>query len=110
LQYLANTQPDLVVVETLYFARNEKTALDVAHARGVILASIAKQSIPLLEPSPRQLKSCITGDGSANKIQMQQMVQTIFNLDDTPRPDDAADALALAAFGAYQGKQATVIV
>lgn len=108
-QYLTETRPDLAVIETLYFSRNEKTAIDVAQARGVILASVARQSIPILEPSPRELKSCITGDGSADKLQMQQMVQTIFHLDDIPKPDDAADALALAAFGAYQGKQAKLV-
>lgn len=106
---LQDSQPDLAVIEKLYFSVNEKTALDVAQARGVILAAVASQGIKILEPTPPELKSCITGDGSANKKQMQHMVQTIFNLEEIPTPDDAADALALAAFGAFQGKQVTVI-
>lgn len=108
--YIAQMQPELAVVEKLYFSVNEKTALDVAQARGVVLATLSRHGIPLLEPTPPELKSCITGDGSANKVQMQQMVQTLFCLEHIPQPDDAADALALAAFGAFQGKKATVVV
>lgn len=106
--YLAENQPDLVVIEKLYFSVNEKTALDVAHARGVIVATVAQKRIPILEPTPPQLKSCITGDGNADKKQMQRMVVTLFHLDEIPTPDDAADALALAAYGAFQGKHSLI--
>lgn len=102
--YIQDTQPDLAVVEKLYFSVNEKTALDVAHSRGVTLAEIGKSGLPILEPTPPELKSWLTGDGSADKKQMQQMVKTLLNLEEIPKPDDAADALALAAFGAMQGK------
>ncbi len=109
-QYLKEQSPDLAVIEKLYFSVNEKTALDVAQARGVILATVAEIGIPIIEPTPPELKSCITGDGGADKKQMQEMVKILMKLDEIPQPDDAADALALAAFGAFQGKQATVIV
>ncbi len=107
--YLTETQPELVVIEKLYFSTNEKTALDVAHARGVIVATVAKKRIPIIEPTPPQLKSCITGDGNADKKQMQKMVVTLFHLHEMPTPDDAVDALALAAYGAFQGKISTLI-
>ncbi len=108
-QYLKETQPELAVIEKLYFSVNEKTALDVAQARGVLVATVAKHGIQIIEPTPPELKSCITGDGSADKRQMQEMVKIIFGLNEIPRPDDAADALALAAFGAFNGKQASAI-
>lgn len=107
--YLSEENPELAVVEKLYFSVNEKTALDVAQARGAILTAVAESKIPIIEPTPPELKSCITGDGSADKKQMQQMVKMIYNLADVPKPDDTADALALAAFGAFQGKQATLL-
>ena len=100
LAYLEETQPDLAVVERLFFATNEKTAIDVAQARGVIVQCIAEKGVPLLEPTPLQLKRCITGDGSADKLQVQTMLQRLLLLTEIPRPDDAADALALAVFGA----------
>ncbi len=108
--YLQECGAELAVVEKLYFSVNEKTALDVAHARGVILSAIARRGIPLIEPTPPELKSCIAGDGGADKKQMQDMVKLLFHLEEIPKPDDAADALALAAFGAFKGKRAQVIV
>lgn len=107
-EYIREAQPELVVVEKLYFATNEKTAIDVAHARGVILAAVASARIPVLEPTPPQLKSCITGDGRADKKQMEKMIVTLFHLDSIPKPDDAADALALAAYGAFMGKHSLI--
>ena len=68
--YLQENQPELAVIEKLYFSVNEKTALDVAQARGVILATVAAQGIPIIEPTPPELKSCITGDGRADKKQI----------------------------------------
>lgn len=108
--YLQETQPELAVIEKLYFSVNEKTALDVAQARGVIVETVARRGIPILEPTPPQLKSAITGDGSADKRQMQEMVKILFRLQEIPTPDDAADALALTAYGIFQGRNVTVIV
>lgn len=99
--YLAQAKPDLAVVERLFFATNKQTAIDVAQARGVILATLALQGIPILEPTPLQMKLCITGDGRADKRQVQDMVVRTLALDERPTPDDAADALALALYGAF---------
>jgi len=101
-EYLEETQPELCVVERLFFSTNVKTAMDVAQVRGVILLTIAEHHIPILEPNPLTLKSCITGDGHADKRQMQDMICRILNLSEPPTPDDAADALGLAVFGAMQ--------
>ncbi len=109
-QYIAKLSPDLAVVERLFFQTNEKTALDVAHARGCILLTLAEHGIPMIEPTPLQLKSSITGDGKATKSQMQSMIVTMLRLSEIPQPDDAADALALAAYGAfYAAKEAMII-
>ncbi len=82
--------------EQLFFARNVTTALDVGHARGIILLAIAQRHIPLLELTPLQVKQSLTGYGRADKQQIQYMVQSIFKLSKAPKPDDAADALAIA--------------
>jgi len=100
--YIREHRPERAVVEKLFFSTNEKTALDVAHARGVILLTLAEEGIPFLEPNPLTLKTCITGDGRADKRQMQDMLCRILHLTEIPHPDDAADALALAVFGALQ--------
>ena len=102
LTYLQEHRPDLAVVERLFFSTNVKTAFDVAQVRGVILLTLAEQGIACLEPNPLTLKSCITGDGRADKRQMQDMLCLILDLKEIPKPDDAADALALAVFGAMQ--------
>jgi len=98
-EFLRKTTPDLVVVERLFFATNAKTAIDVAQARGVILLTLAEHGVPVIEPSPLQLKSAITGDGRADKRQVQDMLMQMLKLTATPKPDDAADALALAVYG-----------
>ncbi len=95
-------QPELAVVERLFFAVNAGSALEVAQARGAILAVLAEAGVPVLEPSPLELKLAITGDGQAEKAQMQAMVQLTLKLAEIPTPADAADALALAIFGAVQ--------
>lgn len=102
-RYLEETKPDLAVVEKLFFAKNETTAMDVAHARGVLLSCIAARDIPLLCPSPPEMKSGITGDGRADKRQIQTMLLHTLKLRAIPTPDDAADALALALFGVLHG-------
>ncbi|MCB0077441.1 MAG: crossover junction endodeoxyribonuclease RuvC [Anaerolineales bacterium] len=89
-------QPTGVGIEQLFFARNVSTALPVAHARGVMLLAAAKRGLPLREFTPMQIKQAITGYGGADKTQMQQMVRLLLGLDSIPRPDDAADAIAVA--------------
>ncbi len=101
--FLAEEQPELIVVEKLFFSVNEKTAIDVAQARGVILASAAETGATILETTPVELKATVTGDGNADKRQVQDMLVHVFKLSEIPRPDDAADALALALFGAIHG-------
>ncbi|MDB4978665.1 MAG: crossover junction endodeoxyribonuclease RuvC [Candidatus Peribacteria bacterium] len=97
---LQEVKPDLAVVERLYFETNVKTAMDVSQARGIILLAIELQKIPLLEATPLQLKQAITGDGKADKRQVQEMLVRLLQLKEIPQPDDAADALALAVYGA----------
>ena len=89
-------EPDLVAVEKLYFGKNVKTAMSVSEARGVVLLSIVEKSIPVVEYTPLQIKTALTGYGRADKRQMQMMVKTLLGLKDLPQPDDAADALAVA--------------
>jgi crossover junction endodeoxyribonuclease RuvC len=99
-EFLQETKPDLAVVEKLFFSGNQKTAMDVAQARGVILLCLAEAGIPVLEPTPVQMKNAVTGDGQADKRQVQDMLVRILKLQSIPQPDDAADALGLAVYGA----------
>lgn len=101
-RYVREHEPDLAVVERLFFETNVKTAMDVAQARGVILLTLGACGVPLIEPSPLQMKAAITGDGRADKRQVQDMLMRMLRLDAIPTPDDAADALALAVYGALQ--------
>ena len=88
--------PDAVAVEELFFAKNVTTGIQVAHARGVILVEVQRHCPELFEYTPMQIKQALTGYGGADKRQIQQMVKTFLNLPAVPRPDDAADALAVA--------------
>lgn len=88
--------PDAVAVEQLFFCKNVKTALAVGHARGVILMCVAQNKLPLFEYTPLQAKQALTSYGRANKNQVGQMVKVMLNLKSIPKPDDAADALAIA--------------
>jgi len=88
--------PAEACVEELFFARNARTALSVGHARGVILLALANAGLPTSEYAPLQVKKAITGYGRASKEQMQRMVRLLLELESIPRPDDAADALAVA--------------
>ena len=89
-------QPNVLAVENIYFFKNLKTALPVSQAKGVILLSAANKNIPVCELTPLQVKMAITGYGRAEKKQIQEMVKSELNLKDLPKPDDAADALAVA--------------
>ncbi len=93
---LQRFQPHGVGIEQLFFARNVSTALPVAHARGVLLLAIHQHGAPMAEFTPMQIKQAVTGYGGADKQQMQQMVRLLLGLAEAPRPDDAADAVAVA--------------
>jgi crossover junction endodeoxyribonuclease RuvC len=88
--------PQQVAVEQLYFAKNAKTAMQVAQARGAILVAITASGTPLCELQPVHVKQALAGTGAATKAQVQAMVQRLLGLPAPPKPDDAADALALA--------------
>jgi crossover junction endodeoxyribonuclease RuvC len=96
LRVLKDYKPDQVAVERLFFFKNLKTAMPVSEARGVLLLTLASKKIPTIELSPLQVKMAVTGYGRADKKQIQGMVKEILGLKEIPRPDDAADALALA--------------
>ena len=93
---LDSFRPDNIAFEELFFAKNVKTAISVAHARGVLLASAYQYTKELYEYTPLQVKQAIVGYGRADKRQIQLMVKELLKLDHIPRPDDAADACAIA--------------
>ena len=93
---LARHTPDAVAVEKLYFQNNQKTAIDVAQARGVTLLALKKSGVPVFEYTPLQVKSAVCGFGRAQKPQVMEMTRRLLNLKDVPHPDDTADALAIA--------------
>jgi crossover junction endodeoxyribonuclease RuvC len=88
--------PDVVAVERLFFGQNTKTAMAVGQARGIVLLAAAECGIKIAEYTPLEVKLAITGYGKAEKKQIQQMVRVMLRLEDIPKPDDAADALAVA--------------
>ncbi|MFA5013295.1 MAG: crossover junction endodeoxyribonuclease RuvC [Candidatus Paceibacterota bacterium] len=93
--------PDIAAVESLYFFKNAKTVMAVSQARGVALLTLAKKNIPITEFTPLQAKTTVTGYGRASKGQVQKMIQNILKLEKLPKPDDAADALAIAICCSY---------
>ena len=93
---LAATKPDAMAVEKLYFQNNHKTAIDVAQARGVILLSAKKLNVPIFEYTPLQVKTVVTGYGKAKKTQVMIMTKRLLALEQMPKLDDTADALAIA--------------
>ncbi len=103
-KYIDKYSPDAVAIEELFFNSNQKTAINVAQARGVILVSVRNRNIPLYEYTPLQVKQSVTGYGRADKNQIQQMVKMILHLNVIPKPDDAADGLALAICHAHSHK------
>ena len=96
--------PDVLVVEKLFFFKNAKTLIPVSEARGVLLLAAAKKKIPIYEFTPLQVKAAITGYGRAEKKQVQKMVKMLLDLEKIPQPDDAADALGLAICYTYLPK------
>lgn len=93
---IADHRPDAVAVEQLFFARNVTNALAVGQARGVVLLAAERAGVPIAEYTPSEVKQAVSGYGKADKSQMQEMVRIILGLERAPRPDDAADALAVA--------------
>jgi crossover junction endodeoxyribonuclease RuvC len=93
---IISTKPTIMSVEKLFFARNVTTAMTVAQARGVVLLCGQQVGLTIFEYTPMQIKQAVTGYGKADKKQMQEMVRVLLNLSETPKPDDAADALAAA--------------
>ena len=102
---IEKNRPDQVAIEELFFFKNAKTVISVAEARGVAIVSALKFDIPVFEYTPLQVKQALTGYGRAEKKQMQEMVRVVCNLKDCPKPDDAADALAIAITHAQTNNQ-----
>lgn len=98
---LIGLKPDVMVVEQLFFFRNVTTAISVAQARGVIILTGRQKEIELAEYTPMQVKMTLTGHGRADKREVQEMVKDLLKLEKIPKPDDAADALALAITHAH---------
>ena len=103
-QVIAKFHPDEIAVEELFFSKNVTTGINVAHARGVLLLTAVKECGRLYEYTPLQIKQALTGYGKAEKRQIQAMVQSYLGLRSIPRPDDAADALAVALCHAQTNK------
>ncbi len=100
---LAQHHPDAAAVEKLYFQSNKTTAIDVAQARGVTLLALEKHGVPVYEYTPMQVKSAVTGYGQAHKPQVMEMIKRLLRLKAVPKPDDTADALAIAICHAQYG-------
>lgn len=98
-QLLDKHKPNKAVVEDLFFFKNQKTIISVAMSRGVILYELTRRGIPIVNLTPLQLKQQLCGYGRATKDQIQEVVKKVYNLEQIPKPDDAADALALAWLG-----------
>ena len=89
-------EPDAVAVEELFFSKNVRTAMSVGHARGVVLLAAAQAGLPIYHYKPSEVKVAVTGYGAADKPQVQEMVRLLLGLEETPKPDDVADAIAVA--------------
>jgi crossover junction endodeoxyribonuclease RuvC len=96
VELLKAYQPASAAVESLFFQRNVRTAMSVGQARGVVLLALQQAGLPVTDYTPNQVKQAVSGYGAADKQQMQSMVRTLLNLPEPPKPDDAADALAIA--------------
>lgn len=101
-ELIEHHKPDCIAVELLYFATNVTTAITVGQARGVVLLAAGEAGLKLGEYTPLQVKQAVTGYGKADKKQIQEMVKMILGLDGIPKPDDAADGLAIAITHANQ--------
>lgn len=95
-------QPEIIGVEKLFFGRNSTTAIPVGQARGIVLLCAAQNNLDLVEITPNEVKMSVTGYGGATKDQVIYMVTKILNLSEPPKPDDTADALAIAIAASYE--------
>ncbi len=98
---IERTEPEFMAIEELFFNSNQKTAINVAQARGVLLLSALNHGVRIFEYTPLQVKQAIAGYGRADKNQVQQLTKTLLNLESVPKPDDTADALAIAVCHAH---------
>ena len=95
-ELMVKYKPDAMAIEKLFFNTNQKTAIDVAQARGALVLAAQKNHIPIFEYTPLQVKQAVTGYGRAEKHQVMEMVKNLLQLKSVPKPDDTADALAIA--------------
>ena len=95
-EVIACTQPEVLAIEKLFYQHNQTTVIGVAEARGVILLAAAQAGLPIYEYTPMQVKQAVAGYGGADKRQVMLMTQRLLKMQEIPRPDDAADALAIA--------------
>lgn len=110
-ELIAQLRPEAIAVEELFFSNNITTGIAVAHARGIILCTAAKSGVPLFEYTPMQVKQAVVGYGKAEKHQVQEMVKNILHLSEIPKPDDTADAVALAiCHGHSSGSQLSRLI
>ena len=100
-EIIEREKPDAMAIEELFFNSNQKTAINVAQARGIIVLAAMNLNIPVFEYTPLQVKQAVVGYGRADKGQVQQMVKSLLNLEKVPKPDDTADALAIAICHAH---------
>ena len=103
-ELIAVHSPRFVAIERLFFSKNAQTAFAVGQARGVVLLAAAQHGVPVVEATPNEVKSAIAGYGAADKEQVQRMVQLVLGMTQRPRPDDAADALAIAVWAANSAR------
>ena len=106
-QLLEKTKPDAVAIEELFFGHNVTTAIGVAQSRGVILLAIHQAGVPVFQYKPLQVKQAVVGYGNATKHQVMDMTRRLLHLEKMPKPDDAADAIALAL---CHGRSATSLL
>ena len=102
-EWINRLKPDAVAIEELFFQNNQKTAINVAQARGALVLAAKNHNIPIYEYTPLLVKQAVVGYGWAEKKQVQQMTKAILNLSEIPKPDDTADALAIAVCHAHTG-------
>ena len=107
-QIIDQYKPDHAAVEQLFFNKNVRTALAVGHARGATLLALAQAGVSIFEYTPLEVKQAVTGNGRAEKAQVQQMVTLLLGLDKIPKPDDVADALAIALCHLHSARFATL--
>jgi crossover junction endodeoxyribonuclease RuvC len=108
-ELIGQFHPDAAAVEDLFFATNARTAMSVGQARGVLLLTLAQAGLPVFEYTPLQVKQAVTGYGQADKNQVQQMVRMLLHLEELPRPDDAADALAVSICHHHSAKMQSLL-